>query len=96
MKQMKSRIGFLVAVTGLLFLLVTPMAFAGGHKVNINTADKSQLMTLKYVGEKLAEKIMAYRDKQPFKNIEEIMMVKGIGQKVFEANKNKIIVADEQ
>ena len=76
-----------------VFLAMNLMpAMAKVHKVNINTASKAQLMTLKYIGQKLAERIIEYRKKTPFKSVNEIMMVKGIGPKVFEVNKDKIIV----
>lgn len=52
--------------------------------VNINTADKDQLMTLPGIGETLALRITEYREEHgEFKSIEEIMRVDGIGQKKF-------------
>lgn len=61
-------------------------------KVNINTADKELLMTLSGIGEAKAESILAYRQKEgPFRNIEELMNVNGIGQAMFERVKDKII-----
>ena len=70
-------------------------AVANTGKVNINTADKAQLVTLKHVGDKIADRIIEYRKTQPFEVPEDIMKVKGIGQKVFEANKDRIIVKNE-
>jgi competence protein ComEA len=67
----------------------------GADTVNINTADREQLMSLKYVGESLAEKIVEFRKDRPFQTPEEIMNVKGIGEKIFEANKDRIVVKDE-
>lgn len=74
--------------------LCTLPAMAGA-KVNINTAPKEQLTTLKYVGDALADRIIDFRQSTPFKNIEDIMKVKGIGPKVFEANKDKIVVKNK-
>ena len=93
MIKKNSRFVTMAVVICLLFTmgLMSP-AMAKVHKVNINTADKAQLMTLKYIGQKLAERIIEYRKKTPFKSANEIMMVKGIGPKVFEVNKDKIIV----
>ncbi len=88
------KLRFLVLVLVAFFMLGSVFAVAGGHKVNINTADMAQLMTLKHVGEKLAQRIIEYREKNPFRTPEEIMQVKGIGSKVYEANKNKIIVIE--
>ncbi len=72
-----------------MVLCLTPVQ-ASEQKININTATKAQLITLKYVGEKLAEKIIDHRKETPFKTPEDLMKVKGIGPKVLEANKDKI------
>jgi competence protein ComEA len=45
------------------------------------------------VGTKYAQRIVEYREKNgPFKQPEDIMKVKGIGTKIWEANKDKISV----
>ncbi len=52
------------------------------EKVNLNTASKSELITLPGIGPALAERIVAYRDEfGPFTEIDELMNVKGIGEK---------------
>ena len=52
------------------------------EKVNLNTASKSELITLPGIGPALAERIVAYRDEfGPFTEINELMNVKGIGEK---------------
>lgn len=59
--------------------------------ININTASKEELMNLPSVGEKTAEKIIEYREKNGgFKNIEDIKNIDRIGDKTFEKFKNKI------
>ena len=59
-----------------------------GRQININTAPKEELVQLPGVGEKTAIKIIDYREKNDgFKKIEDIMNVKGIGQKKFEKMK---------
>lgn len=60
--------------------------------ININTADAAELMKLKGVGEKTAEKIIEYRAQTPFEKPEDIMNVKGIGEKKFEDIKDHICV----
>lgn len=75
-------------------LNLLPVA-ANTGKVNINTDGKQQLITLKHVGEKIAERIIEYRKTTPFVVPEDIMKVKGVGQKVFETNKDRIIVKKE-
>lgn len=60
-------------------------------KININTADLALLMTLNGIGEVKAQAIIDYRETHgPFKTIEEIMKVKGIGLKTFEKIKDYI------
>ena len=52
--------------------------------VNLNTATVDQLTTLPGVGKRTAELIIEYRTKSGgFKKIEELMNVKGIGEKTF-------------
>lgn len=86
---------FRIFLIGLLIVgFCVPIA-SGADKVNINTGDKEQLMTLKGVGEALAERIIAYRQDHPFQTSEEIMNVKGIGEKIYQTNKDRIIVKDE-
>ncbi len=54
-------------------------------KVNINSATAQQLETLPGVGPKLAARIVEYRQKAGgFKSAQELMNVKGIGEKNFE------------
>ena len=52
--------------------------------VNLNTATASQIATLPGIGETAAQRIIEYRDKNGgFKKVEELMNVKGIGEKSF-------------
>ena len=62
-------------------------------KVNINTADSSQLQTLSGVGPATAQKIIDYRQSNgSFSNIEDIKNVSGIGDKTFEKLKDHITI----
>lgn len=62
-------------------------------KININTADKTDLMTLPGVGESTAMDIIQYRTEQGgFNTIEEIMQVPGIKQARFDKIKDWITV----
>ncbi len=60
-------------------------------KVNINTADQSELETLPGIGPNLAKRIVDYRQAHgPFAQIEEIMNVSGIGPALFEKIRDSI------
>lgn len=61
--------------------------------VNINTAEKEELMTLPGIGESKADSIVKYRSKVGrFQTIEELKNVSGIGEAVFESLCDKITV----
>lgn len=63
------------------------------NKVNINTANVAQLQQLNGIGEKKAQQIIAYRQKNgQFKSIEELKQVSGIGEKTFVALKDQLEV----
>ncbi len=52
--------------------------------VNLNAATAAQLASLAGIGDRTAERIIEYRQKNgPFKKSEELMNVKGIGEKGF-------------
>lgn len=62
------------------------------NKININTATKDMLLTIKGIGDSTAEKIISYRSKHPFNSIQEIKNVSGIGDVVYEKIKDFITV----
>lgn len=65
----------------------------GQQKVNINTADEATLDTLPGIGPSKARRIIEYREQNgPFKSIEELKNVSGIGEKTFEQLKDLITV----
>jgi competence protein ComEA len=105
MRQYGRMLGLAVIV--LVFAFSTSLAFAQGSakvdagkasaqvasKININKATVEQLTELKGIGEAYAKKIIEYREKNgPFKKIEDIMEVKGIGTKTFESIKDQITI----
>ena len=66
---------------------------SGPAKININTADKAALMTLKGIGESRAEDIIRYREQNGgFQKIEDIMNVSGIKDASFEKIRDDITV----
>lgn len=61
-------------------------------KVNINTATKAELTSLNGIGDATAEKIINYRKTNPFKEIEDLLNVPGIGKSKFENIKDDICI----
>jgi competence protein ComEA len=62
--------------------------------VNLNTATATDLQELPGIGAKVAARIVEYRQKNgPFKKIEELMNVQGIGEKSFLKLRSQLTVA---
>lgn len=69
----------------LSMVLVMFMVTAAWAKVNINTASVAELESLPGIGATKAESIVKYREANgKFKKAEDIVLVKGIGDKLFE------------
>jgi competence protein ComEA len=78
----------LLAIVAMLFSV---LAFAA---VNINTATKEELDSLKGIGPVKAQAIVDYRTQNgPFKSVDDIRKVKGIGDKTFDEIKGDIAVS---
>jgi competence protein ComEA len=85
-----------------LYALIAAMALGSGfvmpvsaaEVVNINTADAATLSReLKGIGTTRAQAIVEYRRKNgPFRSVDELALVKGIGPKVIEQNRELIRV----
>ena len=84
-----------------LGLIVSPLVSAqsavkAGDKVNINTASLEELQTLPRIGPQIAQRILDYRKENGnFKKIEDILKVRGIGEKVYDQLKDLITVGAE-
>jgi competence protein ComEA len=62
--------------------------------INLNTANATDLESLPGIGKSTAQRILEYRQKSGgFKKIEELMNVKGIGEKSFLKMKSRLTVA---
>ena len=58
--------------------------------IDINSATAEEFVKIKGIGEKKAERILAYRDEHgKFESIDELKNVKGIGDKIVEIIKNE-------
>jgi competence protein ComEA len=90
------------SLTTLLSSLVLSLALAGaaiaGETVNINTADVATIdRVLVNVGPAKAQAIVDYRKANgAFKSAEQLAMVKGIGLKTVEKNRERIVLGAQR
>lgn len=88
------------SIRQLLVALVLAFAFAcpamAASQVDINHADaKALAQGLQGIGLSKAEAIVAYREQHgPFRSVEQLDKVKGIGKKTVERNRGNIVLGD--
>lgn len=78
---------------GALLFGETTEPAAAGKKVNINTATAAELAYLPRLGAKVAARIVEHRKEKPFARTEDLMEVKGIGEKLFVGLKPYVAVS---
>jgi competence protein ComEA len=90
-KKTKHIMATILLVTFLVGLGIGTALAQDQVKVNINKASVDELSTLKRIGPSYAQRIVDYRKQNgPFEKPEDIMKVRGIGIRTFEANKDFI------
>ena len=73
-----------------LMLVAVPTAWAAGP-VNVNTASAEELSQLGNIGPAKAAAIVAYREEHgPFRSLQELTRVTGIGERTVEMNLDRI------
>ena len=84
---------FLTIAAAVALLSLPMLAYAG--QVNINTADAETISAeLKGIGLSKAQAIVAYRTKHgPFRTVDDLSLVKGIGDKTVEKLRSEIQVS---
>jgi competence protein ComEA len=84
---------FWVTLVVVILLLIPTLGAQDAKKININTASAAELVQLKGIGEKKAEKIIEFREAHgPFETPEDLVKVPGIGLKTYETNKEELVV----
>jgi competence protein ComEA len=78
---------------GLVLAQKSSPAPASTEKINLNSATAEQLQSLPGIGPSTAKSILEYRAKVgKFNRIEEIINVRGIGEKKFQKIKDRLVV----
>ena len=73
--------------------MAEPMAEPMAGQIDVNTATAEQLQEVKGIGPKKAEEIVKHRtDNGPFKSVDELANVKGIGEATVEKIKDAVTV----
>jgi competence protein ComEA len=85
-------------VTVALFAAPAPASGAAGEekavRININTAGVEELVSLPGIGPSYAKRIVDFREKNgPFKKVDDLLNVQGIGEKTLEKIRDKITVS---
>jgi competence protein ComEA len=83
-------------ITALLITLALALPAFAATPVNVNKADATTLAkSLDGIGHAKAEAIVAWREEHgPFKNVDELGQVKGIGAATLERNRDAILLSD--
>ena len=97
---MRQALKNLIGIGVFLFvaLALSGLSQAGeSSKIDLNEATVQELVKIKGIGKKYAERIVEYRENNgKFTKIEDIMKIKGIGKKTFESIKDTIFVGSEK
>jgi competence protein ComEA len=86
-----------VAVAGIVLAAAPALAarkgLPPGERVDLNRATVSELMRVPGVGERKAQAIVALRQRQPFRRVEDVLAVKGLGPAWLAKVKGSLYVA---
>ena len=79
-----------------LVLTEDAMLAEEGHRVDLNTASAEELARLPGIGPAKAQAIIEHRAQEPFAKPEDLIKVKGIGEKLYDRLKDQITVGEQK
>jgi competence protein ComEA len=92
----RNQIASTLVLAALLLASRSGIAAEGKAVVNVNSADASQLAMLPRIGPSVAQRIVDYRKQNgPFKTTDDLMLVRGVGEKTYQLIKPYLATAGE-
>jgi competence protein ComEA len=83
------------AIALILVALAAHVGAAEGGQININTASAAELATIKGIGPAKAQSIIDYREQNgSFKAVDDLKLVRGIGDKMLDQLRPQVTVGD--
>ena len=94
MRNIHQRSHFTISILTLMLIVsFAGLGFAADGQVDLNTSTAKELQQLPGIGKGLAKRIVDYRTANgPFKTVEDLMKVKGIGKKTFAKMQDRLTV----
>lgn len=94
MRNIHQRSHFTISIMALMLIVsLSGMGFAADGQIDLNTSTAKELQQLPGIGKGLAKRIIDYRIANgPFKNVEDLIKVKGIGKKMFARMQDRLTV----
>ncbi len=96
---MQSRMHHWILAVAVAFVVaaVAPTSRVGAEvdrRIDINSASAAELATLPGIGDSKAKAIVEYRAADPFRTVDDLKKVKGIGDKTFESLRPNLMVSE--
>jgi competence protein ComEA len=95
MNTRRRLVAFVLALSLLAPIAALAAAAAPQGVINVNTASVEQLQLLPRIGPAVAQRIVEQRQASKFAKLEDLMLVRGIGERTFEQLKPYLTLSGE-